>query len=91
MLEKSFTVNSDMIIYDLEDSVSPKDKITARNRLQSFLNVPSFMEYAGYFFSLGLEQDETLLSPSRIAVRINDRTTPFFGEDLAAIVRYQFL
>ncbi|KAK0244206.1 citrate lyase beta subunit [Armillaria nabsnona] len=69
MLEKSFTVNSDMIIYDLEDSVSPKDKITARNRLQSFLN------------------DEALLSPSRIAVRINDRTTPFFGEDLAAIVR----
>ncbi|PBK97676.1 citrate lyase beta subunit [Armillaria gallica] len=69
MLEKSFTVNSDMIIYDLEDSVSPKDKTAARNRLQSFLN------------------DETLLSPSRIAVRINDRTTPFFGEDLAAIVR----
>ncbi|KAK0464550.1 citrate lyase beta subunit [Desarmillaria tabescens] len=69
MLEKSFTVNSDMIIYDLEDSVSPKDKITARKRLQSFLN------------------DETLLAPSRIAVRINDRTTPFFAEDLAVITR----
>ncbi len=46
-----------------------------------------FHGICGLLFSLGLEQDETLLSPSRIAVRINDRTTPFFGEDLAAIVR----
>ncbi|KAG7443009.1 citrate lyase beta subunit [Guyanagaster necrorhizus] len=69
MLEKSLAVNSDMIIYDLEDSVSPKDKVTARNRLQGFL------------------KNEMLLTPSRIAVRINDRTTPFFVEDLAAIVR----
>lgn len=41
MLEKSLTSNSDMIIYDLEDSVSPSptDKANARNRLTGFLNV----------------------------------------------------
>ena len=41
MLEKSLTTKSDMIIYDLEDSVSPSpsDKASARNRLQKFLTV----------------------------------------------------
>ena len=41
MLAKSKEVGSDMIIYDLEDSVSPvpADKERARVRLQSFLEV----------------------------------------------------
>jgi hypothetical protein len=41
MLEKSLTTGSDVIIYDLEDSVPPcvKDKETARQRLKDFLGV----------------------------------------------------
>ena len=41
MLAKSKEVGSDMVIYDLEDSVSPvpADKERARVRLQSFLEV----------------------------------------------------
>lgn len=41
MLEKSLTNSSDMIIYDLEDSVPPSEdaKDDARNRLQAFLQV----------------------------------------------------
>lgn len=41
MLEKSLTTPSDVIIYDLEDSVppSPADKTSARARLAHFLSV----------------------------------------------------
>ena len=41
MLEKSITTGSDVIIYDLEDSVSPVplDKANARRRLKKFLEV----------------------------------------------------
>ncbi|KAF8914928.1 Pyruvate/Phosphoenolpyruvate kinase-like domain-containing protein [Mucidula mucida] len=37
MLEKSTSVDSDVIVYDLEDSVAPKDKEQARNNLIHFL------------------------------------------------------
>ena len=41
MLEKSLSTKSDVIIYDLEDSVPPstKDKDAARKRLKDFLGV----------------------------------------------------
>jgi malate synthase len=41
MLEKSITTGSDVIIYDLEDSVSPVHlgKANARSRLKKFLRV----------------------------------------------------
>jgi citrate lyase beta subunit len=41
MLEKSLTTTSDVIIYDLEDSIppGPSDKDTARQRLKIFLTV----------------------------------------------------
>jgi citrate lyase subunit beta-like protein len=39
MLDKSLKTDTDMIIYDLEDSVSPFDKDTARERLKGFLTV----------------------------------------------------
>ena len=41
MLEKSMTIGSDVVIYDLEDSVSPvpEDKASARRRLSKFLHV----------------------------------------------------
>jgi citrate lyase beta subunit len=43
MLEKSINAGSDVIIYDLEDSVSPapEDKLAARARLRKFLEVNS--------------------------------------------------
>ena len=44
MLEKSLTTPSDVIIYDLEDSVppSPADKKGARDRLTHFLTASYF-------------------------------------------------
>jgi citrate lyase subunit beta-like protein len=41
MLQKSLTTTSDIIIYDLEDSVPPgtTDKDSARERLKEFLTV----------------------------------------------------
>jgi citrate lyase subunit beta-like protein len=47
MLEKSLAVDSDMLVYDLEDSVppSPEDKNRARERLQKFLSVRLFALY----------------------------------------------
>lgn len=45
MLEKSITTGSDVIIYDLEDSVSPVplDKANARGRLKKFLGVRIYL------------------------------------------------
>ncbi|KAF8630935.1 hypothetical protein AX17_005292 [Amanita inopinata Kibby_2008] len=70
MLEKSLVTNSDMIIYDLEDSVppSPVDKTNARIRLSNFLLQKEFPTI------------------DRNAVRINDVTTPFFRDDIHQIV-----
>ncbi|KAJ3559482.1 hypothetical protein NM688_g318 [Phlebia brevispora] len=68
MLAKSLSTPSDVIIYDLEDSVPPSvhDKDSARSRL-------------GIFLRKGAEE---LPSPDKIAVRVNSVTTPFFNEDL---------
>ncbi|PPQ77480.1 hypothetical protein CVT25_011350 [Psilocybe cyanescens] len=71
MLQKSITSGSDVIIYDLEDSVSPapEDKHAARARLQYFL------------------QDRgSDLRPLHVAVRVNDVTTPYFRDDITQIV-----
>ncbi|KAK7048200.1 HpcH-HpaI domain-containing protein [Favolaschia claudopus] len=71
MLEKSLSTPSDMIVYDLEDSVPPSasDKNTARERLASFLGRGD------------------LPPPERVAVRVNDITTPFFKDDISRIVK----
>ncbi|KAI0667573.1 citrate lyase beta subunit [Trametes maxima] len=68
MLEKSLTTNSDVIIYDLEDSVppSPADKEGARNRLAHFLSTRA----------------SSLPSSERIAVRLNSNSTTFFRDDI---------
>ncbi|KAH9854738.1 citrate lyase beta subunit [Lenzites betulinus] len=73
MLEKSLTTSSDVIIYDLEDSVppSPADKSGARARLAHFLSTR-----AG-----------DLPSHERIAVRLNSNATPFFAEDILQAMR----
>lgn len=41
MLRKSLDTTSDVIVYDLEDSVSPApaDKVSARDRLMNFFSV----------------------------------------------------
>ncbi|KAJ3830638.1 citrate lyase beta subunit [Lentinula raphanica] len=71
LLERSLKVKSDVIIYDLEDSVSPApaDKENARNRLYSFL------------------QRNDVPQPQRVAVRVNDINTPFFQQDIAYILQ----
>ncbi|KAF9013387.1 Pyruvate/Phosphoenolpyruvate kinase-like domain-containing protein [Cyathus striatus] len=70
MLEKSITVGSDIITYDLEDSVSPltRDKENARSRLRTFL------------------QRNDLPDPRHLAVRVNDIGTAFFRDDIAQII-----
>ncbi|KAL1745119.1 Pyruvate/Phosphoenolpyruvate kinase-like domain-containing protein [Schizophyllum fasciatum] len=72
MLAKSKEVAPDMVIYDLEESVSPvpADKEQARMRLQSFL-----------------EREERELDRRRVAVRVNGVTTSFFDEDMVHILR----
>ncbi|KZT28862.1 citrate lyase beta subunit [Neolentinus lepideus HHB14362 ss-1] len=69
MLEKSLTNNSDMIIYDLEDSVPPsaEDKSAARHRLVSFIRQTASMN---------------LPRPSRVGVRVNGIGTDFFQKDI---------
>ncbi|TRM64025.1 Pyruvate/Phosphoenolpyruvate kinase-like domain-containing protein [Schizophyllum amplum] len=71
MLAKSLQVTSDMIIYDLEDSVSPvpADKEAARLRLRHFL-----------------QQQQHALDPQRVAVRVNSVKTEFFKEDMSHIL-----
>jgi len=72
MLKKSLTTNSDVIIYDLEDSVppSPEDKDGARERLRQFFST-----------------ETELPQPERIAVRLNSINTPFFASDIAQALR----
>ncbi|KAJ7065899.1 citrate lyase beta subunit [Mycena belliarum] len=69
MLEKSISTSSDMIVYDLEDSVPPSavDKVAARVRLSAFL------------------ARGDLPPRERVAVRVNDISTPFFLDDISDI------
>jgi citrate lyase subunit beta-like protein len=66
MLQKSLVSESDVIIYDLEDSVPPSsvDKENARMRLSNFLLQNPFSNV------------------ERNAVRINDVTSLFFRDDI---------
>lgn len=90
MLQKSLTTTSDVIIYDLEDSVPPTktDKEGARERLARFFQVCSLL-YASVTPSLRYVQTKTrteLPHPDRVAIRLNSTNTPFFEDDLAAAV-----
>ncbi|EIW59205.1 citrate lyase beta subunit [Trametes versicolor FP-101664 SS1] len=72
MLEKSLTTTSDVIIYDLEDSVPPSaaDKTGARKRLSTFLS----------------DRLADLPAHERIAVRVNSLGTPFFAADISMAI-----
>lgn len=70
----SFDIPPDIVIYDLEDSVPPsaQDKHNARRRLCHFLNsIPP----------------DKVPTPKRVAVRVNDVTTPFFESDISEILK----
>ncbi|EMD39982.1 hypothetical protein CERSUDRAFT_150852 [Gelatoporia subvermispora B] len=72
MLQKSLSTNTDVIIYDLEDSVPPSDKGSARERLRTFLHSKNPAE---------------LPRPERTAVRLNSIHTPFFEDDITQALR----
>ncbi|KAH9841516.1 citrate lyase beta subunit [Rhodofomes roseus] len=74
MLQKSLVNSSDILIYDLEDSVPPTktDKEGARERLVQFLRSKPQTE---------------LPRTERIAIRLNSTNTPFFEDDLAAALQ----
>ncbi|CCM01879.1 uncharacterized protein FIBRA_03950 [Fibroporia radiculosa] len=73
MLQKSLSTNTDIIIYDLEDSVPPSasDKDNARERLRNLFSRPA----------------AELPRPERVAVRLNSINTPFFQNDIAQALR----
>ncbi|KAL5501598.1 hypothetical protein ACEPAH_8858 [Sanghuangporus vaninii] len=71
MLMKSLETPSDVIIYDLEDSVAPDAKARARSALNTFLNT---------------RHERPLPLPSRVAVRLNAVNTPYFDDDVRAAV-----
>ena len=89
MLEKSITTGSDVIIYDLEDSVSPVplDKANARGRLRQFLGVRilvlSMVSLDIFFY----QDQQQRLGSINVAVRVNDITTPYFHDDVSQIVK----
>ncbi|KAJ7712438.1 Pyruvate/Phosphoenolpyruvate kinase-like domain-containing protein [Mycena metata] len=70
MLEKSLSTNSDTIIYDLEDSVPP----SAADKTASRKRLSDFLRRGD------------LPSRERVAVRVNDISTPFFLDDISKIV-----
>jgi len=72
MLQKSLESPSDVLIYDLEDSVAPAQKTAARESLLTFLSTG---------------HAKPLPESNRIAVRLNAPHTPFFEEDIKAAVR----
>ncbi|KAI5122460.1 hypothetical protein M0805_008771 [Coniferiporia weirii] len=72
MLQKSLETPSDVIIYDLEDSVAPAAKPAARAALTAFLS---------------RRHERPLPDPPRVAVRLNAIGTPFFEEDLRAAIQ----
>ncbi|KAH7274025.1 hypothetical protein FSOLCH5_001096 [Fusarium solani] len=69
MLTKSLGMHSDNVTYDLEDSVTPSLKDTARNQLRDHIS--------------GLDARPSGIS--ELAVRINAVSTPFALSDLTAL------
>ncbi|KZV61508.1 beta subunit of citrate lyase [Peniophora sp. CONT] len=72
MLQKSVSTGADTVIYDLEDSVAPSEKDKAAAR-------GKLAEF--------LASSRDAPDASRIAVRLNDVTTPFFERDLEQALR----
>ncbi|KAH8175765.1 hpcH/HpaI aldolase/citrate lyase family protein [Sarocladium implicatum] len=75
MLTKSLSLTSDNVTYDLEDSVTPFHKSTARSHLASHLS------------SLNSRPS----SISELAIRINSISTPFALQDLTTLATQPLL
>ncbi|PAV17277.1 citrate lyase beta subunit [Pyrrhoderma noxium] len=69
-LNKSLQTNSDVIIYDLEDSVDERSKDLAREKLHKFLTDPEIV----------------LPFRERIAVRVNAVSTRHFKKDVETLI-----
>ncbi len=86
MLEKSLTTSSDVIIYDLEDSVppAPASKQAARDRLEGFLKVGDLelLDFSKTISFVWFKGSSGRLQPERVAIRLNRHDTPFFGNDV---------
>ena len=69
MLEKSLSTPSDVIIYDLEDSVPPslEHKKNARSRLTDFLSVraPCFMLRKTFLIDASIRLSPVIICPNR--------------------------
>jgi citrate lyase subunit beta-like protein len=94
MLEKSITTGSDVIIYDLEDSVSPAplDKANARGRLTKFLavratSIVTFKLEDSIGSEILYQDKQQRLRSINVAVRVNAITTPYFHDDISQIVK----
>jgi len=66
-IDKAANIPADAIIFDLEDAVSPDEKVRARERVVEALKSPVFKS-------------------KQIIVRINGLSTPWFEEDIKAVV-----
>jgi citrate lyase subunit beta-like protein len=94
MLEKSITTRSDVLIYDLEDSVSPMplDKANARGKLKKFLEVRTytmvtFQTGRWHRSKISYQDQKKRLESINVAIRVNDITTPYFHDDISQIVK----
>ena len=75
MLTKSLSLTTDNVTYDLEDSVTPTHKATARSHLASHLSSLKSRPH----------------SISELAIRINAISTPFALDDLTTLAAHPLL
>lgn len=82
MLIKSLGIKSDNVTYDLEDSVTPSAKPTARQALRAHLsNLPPSPSHGG----TEARQRRRPFNIGELAIRINAVSTPYALDDLAAL------
>lgn len=84
MLIKSLGIKSDNVTYDLEDSVTPSAKPTARQALREHLsNLPPSPHGGGG--GTGSRQRRRPSNIGELAIRINAVSTPYALDDLAVL------
>lgn len=77
MLEKSFTMHTDNVTYDLEDAVAPSLKATARSNLRSILSSPR---------PAGIKELCVRINSVDTGLALDDLTEVLKGESLDAIM-----
>jgi len=66
-IDKAASIPADAIVFDLEDAVSPSEKVRARERVIAALESGAF-------------------SSKQVIVRVNGISTPWFEEDIKAVI-----